>query len=87
MKAIPMHGQLILVGAGYAAVLAAATALVFARYMLYVRHPQDTAAAGGMYAGGDLILEVFIGCMFLFPLFSWPWLSASPKASTHGTPR
>ena len=69
MKPIPFRGQLILVGASYAAVLAIATALVFARYMLYINHPQDVAAAGGMYAGGDLILEVFIGCMFLVPTF------------------
>jgi hypothetical protein len=69
MKPIPFRGQLILVGAGYAGVLAIATALVFARYMLYINHPQDVAAAGGMYAGGDLILEVFIGCMFLVPTF------------------
>jgi hypothetical protein len=69
MKPIPLRAQLILVAASYAAVLAIATALVCARYIHYVSHPQDVAAAGGMYAGGDLILEIFICCMLLAPTF------------------
>jgi hypothetical protein len=69
MKSISLRVQLTLVAAGYAAVLATATVLVFARYMLYVTHPQDAAAAGGMFAGGDLILETFIVCMLLVPTF------------------
>jgi hypothetical protein len=69
MKTISLRAQLTLVAAGYAAVLAAATALVGGRYLLYVSHPQDVAAAGGMYAAGDLMLELFIGGMFLVPTF------------------
>ena len=69
MKPIPLRVQLILVAASYAAVLAIATVLVCARYVQYVLHPQDVAAAGGMYAGGDLILEIFICCMLLVPTF------------------
>ena len=64
-----MRGQLLLVAAGYAVVLAISAALVFIRYMQYVEHPQDVAAAGGMYAGGDLILEILIACMLLVPTF------------------
>ena len=37
--------------------------------MQYVNHPEEAAAASGMYAGGDLILEIFIGCMLLVPTF------------------
>jgi hypothetical protein len=69
MKSIPMRVQLGLVAAGYAVVLVVATMLVYARHMLYVNHPADAAAAGGMYAGGDLILEIMIACMFLVPTF------------------
>lgn len=69
MKAIPLRVQLGLVGAGYASVVAIAGALIFARYMLYVTHPQDAAAAGGMYAAGDTILALMIAGMFLAPTF------------------
>jgi hypothetical protein len=64
-----MRVQLGVVAAGYAGVLAIATVLIVIRYMQYVEHPQDVAAAGGMYAGGDLMLEVFIACMLLVPTF------------------
>ncbi|SPF37786.1 membrane hypothetical protein [Candidatus Sulfotelmatobacter kueseliae] len=39
------------------------------RHLLYVNHPQDAAAAGGMYAAGDWMLEIIIGCMVLVPTF------------------
>ena len=64
-----MRVQLGMVAAGYVVVLAAAALLVFVRYMLYVNHPQDAAAAGGMYAAGDLMLEIIIACMLLVPTF------------------
>ena len=69
MKAVPLRVQLILVAAGYVAVLAIAALMLFARHMQYVNHPEEVAAASGMYAGGDLILEIFIGCMLLVPTF------------------
>ena len=59
--------QMRLVGAGYAAVGVISALLIFQRYLLYVRNPQDVAASGGMYAGGDLMLEVIICCLFLVP--------------------
>jgi hypothetical protein len=59
--------QLRLVAAGYALVALASALLIFQRYLLYVRYPQDVAAAGGMYAGGDLLLEFMICLMFLVP--------------------
>jgi hypothetical protein len=69
MKSIPLRAQLGLVAAFYAVVLATAALLVYARHLLYVYHPQDAAAAGGMYAAGDWMLEIFIGCMLLVPTF------------------
>jgi hypothetical protein len=70
MKSIPLRAQLRLVTAGYALVIATATLLVYARHLLYVTHPQEAAAAGGMYAAGDWMLEIFIGCMLLVPTFA-----------------
>jgi hypothetical protein len=69
MKPVPLRVQLILVAAGYVAVLVIAAALVYARHLQYVHHPEEASAASGMYAGGDLILEIFIGCMLLVPTF------------------
>ena len=59
--------QLRLVAAGYAAVVVVSAFLIGVRYLQYVRNPQDVAAAGGMYAGGDLLLEIIIGFLFLMP--------------------
>lgn len=70
MGTISLRGKLSLVAAGYGLALVTAAVLVLARYMLYVTHPADAAAAGGMYAGGDLILEIMIGCMLLVPTFA-----------------
>jgi hypothetical protein len=67
MKSIPLRAQLGLVAAGYAVVLATAALLVYVRHLQYVNHPEDVAAAGGMYAAGDWMLEIFIGCMLLVP--------------------
>jgi hypothetical protein len=69
MKPIPLRAQLGLVAAGYAAVLVTAALLVYARHLLYVNHAAEAAAAGGMYAGGDWMLEILIGCMLLVPTF------------------
>src|SRR6266851_5553545 len=69
MKPIPLRAQLRLVAASYAVVLATAALLVYVRHLQYVSHPEDAVASGGMYAAGDLILEIFIGCMLLVPTF------------------
>ncbi len=69
MKPIPLRVQLTLVAVGYGAVLATATLLVFVRYMQYVYHREEVTASGGMYAAGDLMLEIFIACMLLVPTF------------------
>ncbi len=59
--------KLRLVWAGYAMVAAFSALLVFVRYLKYVENPQDAAAAGGMWAGGDLALELIILFLFLVP--------------------
>jgi len=67
MEPSPSRLQLRLVGASYAMVAAVSALLIFQRYLVYVRNPQDVAASSGMYAGGDLLLEIFIGFLFLVP--------------------
>jgi hypothetical protein len=46
-----------------------AAVLVYERYMQYVNHPEEVVASSGMYAAGDWMLELFIGCMLLVPTF------------------
>jgi hypothetical protein len=69
MKLIPLRTQLVLVAAFYAVVIAAAALLLFVRHLQYVYYPGAVAASGGMYAAGDWMLVIFIGCMFLVPTF------------------
>jgi hypothetical protein len=69
MNAASRKTQLGLVTFGYAAVLALSVFLIVARYLQYLRHPEDVAASGGMYAGGDLLLEIFIVGMLLVVTF------------------
>jgi len=67
MKPSPSRLQLRLVAASYAVVGVVSALLVYKRYLQYVRNPQDVAASSGMYAGGDLLLEIFICLLFLLP--------------------
>ncbi len=69
MKWISRNAQLKLVASGYFIAFAIAAFLVFVRYLAYVNHAADVAAYGGMWAGGDLMLEVFIVGMFLVVTF------------------
>ena len=59
--------QLRLVASSYVVVGVVSALLIYRRYLQYVRNPQDAAASSGMYAGGDLLLEVFICFLFLVP--------------------
>ena len=67
MESSPSGLQLRLVAASYAVVGIVSAVLIYARYLQYVLNPQDVAAASGMYAGGDLMLEIFICFLFLGP--------------------
>jgi|SRR5579863_1020739 len=69
MKALSLRARLGWVAAGYAAVLAASIFLVVVRYLQYLRHPDDANQYSGMWAGGDMVLAVFIFCLFLAPTF------------------
>jgi hypothetical protein len=67
MDTAPSHLHLRLVAACYAVVFVISVLLIYARYLQYAFNPQDVAAAGGMYAGGDLLLEMFICVLFVMP--------------------
>lgn len=54
-----------LVAGGYAAVLAVAAALLFLHHLVELQDP--VAASGGMAAAGEIMLYLFIGCLFLIP--------------------
>lgn len=69
MKALSQRAQLGLVWAGYAAVVAASGLLVGWRFLQYRLHPEDANQYSGMWAGGDMILGVFIFCLFMVPTF------------------
>lgn len=48
---------------------ALAVVLIVARYVQYATHPDDVAQYGGMWAGGDLMLELFITGLLLVVTF------------------
>ena len=60
---------LYLVAGGYAAVVLVAVALIVMRSVQYATHPADAAQYGGMWAGGDLMLEWFITGLLLAVTF------------------
>ena len=64
-----LRTRLYWVAGAYAAVIALSAALIIARYVQYVTHPADVAQYGGMWAGGDLMLEVFITGLLLVVTF------------------
>jgi len=67
MEPSPSRLQLRLFAASCAVVGVVSALLIYVRYLQYVRNPQDAAASSGMYAGGDLLLEIFICFLFLVP--------------------
>ena len=69
MEARILRTRLYWVGGGYAAVAALSAALIVLRYLQYVTHPADVAQYGGMWAGGDLMLELFITGLLLMVTF------------------
>ncbi len=69
MMRVPWKVQLGLIGFCYAMVVGLSAILIFVRYLQYIRHPDDVATSSGMWAGGDLILELFICCMLMAVTF------------------
>ncbi|HKW18573.1 MAG TPA: hypothetical protein VJO35_13785 [Terriglobales bacterium] len=59
--------QLGIVAIGYGGVLLLSALLVFWRHLQYVMHANDVDASSGMWAFGDLMLELFIAGLFLIP--------------------
>ena len=55
------------VQAAYGLVLAVSVFLVVSRYLQYRWHADDANLYSGMWAGGDMVLGVFIFCLFLVP--------------------
>ena len=66
---VSLRAKLSWVAAAYGVVLAVSVFLVVWRYLQYNWHPQDANLYSGMWAGGDMILGVFIFCLFLVPTF------------------
>lgn len=62
-----LRAKLIWVVAAYGVVLAVSVFLVAWRYLQYRWHAEDANLYSGMWAGGDMILGVFIFCLFLVP--------------------
>jgi hypothetical protein len=69
METFSLRAKLSWVAAGYAAVVAASVFLVAWRYLQYRWHPADANQYGAMWAGGDMVLGVFICCLFMVPTF------------------
>jgi hypothetical protein len=69
MLRIPWKIQIGLVACGYAGAIGIAALLIVWRYWQYETHAADAAVSGGMWAGGDLMLELFICGMLLVVTF------------------
>jgi len=69
VKPIGVKTKLMFVAAAYAAVLSFAAGELYSRYLYEVNHPADVSASSGMYAGGDLLLEIFIVFLFMIPTY------------------
>jgi len=69
MEPVSLRAKLSWVAVGYTVVLAVSTVLVMWRYFQYRWHPEDANQYSGMWAGGDMILGIFIFCLFLVPTF------------------
>jgi len=65
VRTISWRAQLWFIVLGYAAVVTVAAALLSARYLQEIAYPAE--ASGGMWAGGDLLLGIFIVCLFMIP--------------------
>jgi hypothetical protein len=81
MEPSPSHLQLRLIVAGYAVIAAVSALLVYERYLQYVRNPEEVSASSGMYAGGDLLLEIFICLLFLMPTVALVFLIRKSESS------
>ena len=78
MKFIPRRAQLWLIALAYAAVFVVAATLLYVRHLQELKYPAE--ASGGMWAGGDLLLDIFIACLFMVPTVFLIWVTARFEA-------
>jgi hypothetical protein len=64
-NSISWRVQLGFVALGYTAVVVVAAALLYGRHLQELQYPAE--ASGGMWAGGDMFLWIFIACLFMVP--------------------
>jgi hypothetical protein len=81
VKPVSWRAQWWFVGLGYAAVFLVAAVLLLGRYLQEVTHPADVVAYGGMYAFGDLLLGIFIACLFMIPTAFLVWVMAKYESA------
>jgi hypothetical protein len=76
VKSVSLRAQLWLIGLSYAVVFVVSACLLYARHLMEVRNRAEVAAAGGMYGFGDLILYIFVACLFMVPTVFLLWVMA-----------
>jgi len=69
MIRLSQRTKLGLVAAAYAGVVALSVLLVLLRCLQYKLHPDDAEQYGGMWAGGDLMLALFIAGLLMLTTF------------------
>jgi hypothetical protein len=67
MRQISTRWQLSLIGVGYVLVLGGASVIVYRRLAWEAANPEIVMASSGMYAGGDMLLAIFVGLLLLVP--------------------
>jgi hypothetical protein len=82
VKPIEVKTKLIFVAMAYAAVLSFAAGELYSRYLYEVNHPADVSASSGMYAGGDLLLEIFIVFLFMIPTYFLIRIGRNSRSAT-----
>jgi hypothetical protein len=80
VQPISTKTELMLVGAGYAVILAFAGAEFCYRYLYEISHPEEVIAQSGMFAGGDMILAIFVGFLLMIPTLFLIWIGAKFEA-------
>jgi hypothetical protein len=78
VESISWRVRLGLVGLGYAAVFAVAAILLYGRHPQELKYPAE--ASGGMWAGGDAFLYIFIACLLMVPTALLIWVTARFEA-------
>jgi hypothetical protein len=78
VKPIPFQTKLWLIALGYAAVFAVSATLLYARHLQELRYPAESS--GGMWAAGDLMLWIFLICLFMIPTAVLIWVTAPFEA-------